>query len=87
MLEEIKDELKSFIKNQGIRIKNMPEFKKVCLLDKNDINTELVPEAYIDSRIPTAKEIEEGIEEIVREAIAFKIKFYNKLKNKNDNDN
>jgi len=53
-------------------------------LDREDKNYELVPEAYIDSKIPTHKEIEEGIEEMIRESVAFKIKFYNRL-NQNEN--
>ncbi len=39
----------------------------------------MVPEAYIDSKIPTHEEIEKGIEKMIRESIAFKIKFYNQL--------
>ena len=80
MLEEIKEELKKFIKNQNINIKNIPEFKKVCLLNKNDENCELVPEAYIDSAIPSPKELEEGIDNMIRGSVAFKIKYLKKLK-------
>jgi len=79
MLEEIKEELKSFIKNPDINVKNIPEFKKVCLLNKEDKNCELVPEYYIDSAIPSPKELEEGIVNMIREAVGFKIKYYNKL--------
>ncbi len=86
MLEEVKEELREFIKNSNAKTKNIPEFKKTCLLDKNDTNCELVPEAYLDSRIPTEDEIQKGIEEIVREAVAFKIRFHNNLK-ENDNNN
>ncbi|MCG2695461.1 SAM-dependent methyltransferase [Candidatus Parcubacteria bacterium] len=83
-LKEIKEELKSFIVNQNLKFKDVSEFKKVCKLDREDRNYELVPEAYIDSKIPTHKEIEEGIEEMIRESVAFKIKFYNQL-NQNEN--
>jgi type I restriction-modification system DNA methylase subunit len=82
-LKEIHEELKTFILNQNLRIENEPEFKKVCKLDLEDKNIELVPEAYIDSRIPNINEIEFGIEKMVRESIAFKIRFFNEL-NKND---
>lgn len=79
LLKEIKEELRGFIKDPDIEIKNTPEFKKVCLLDKDDNNSEIVAEAYIESRIPSEKEIEKGIEEMMREAVAFKIRHANKL--------
>ena len=78
-LKEIHNELKAFLGNQNLKFKNSPEFKKICKLDKEDKNIELVPEAYIDSKIPTHSEIESGIEKMIRESIAFKIKFYNQL--------
>ena len=81
-LREIKDELKTFIVNQNINFESIPEFKKITLLDKNDKTIELVPEAYLESKIPSYNEIEGGIEELIRETVAFKIKFYNQLKQK-----
>lgn len=82
LLEEIKEELKDFIKNQNVDFYSIPEFKRICLLDKRDDNTELVAEAYLESRTPNEKEIQDGVEEIIREAVAFKIKYFNKLKSK-----
>ncbi len=79
---EIKDELKEFIKNNETKVETVPEFKKAVLLDKTDKSCELVAEAYLDSKIPTDQEIQEGIEQIIREAIAFKIRFNDKLENK-----
>ena len=81
-LNEVQEELKSFLVNQNLKFKNVPEFKKICKLDKEDISIELVPEAHIDSKIPALEEIENGVEEMIREAIAFKIKYFNKLENK-----
>ncbi len=78
-IKEIKEELKAFLVNQNLKFEDIPEFKKICKLDIDDKNYELVPEAYIDSKIPTYEEIEEGVEEMIRESIAFKIKFYNQL--------
>ena len=60
---------------QGYDLKDM-------LRDVHGENPSLVPEAYIDSRIPTPKEIENGVEKMIREAIAFKIKYYTELENK-----
>jgi type I restriction-modification system DNA methylase subunit len=75
LLSEIKEELKAFVINQNINFKNVPEFKKICIVDKEDADMEYIPEAYIDSKIPTPEEIEKGVEEIIREAVAFKIKY------------
>ena len=79
MLEEIKSELNDFVKGKPPKIKNIPEFKKICLLDKNDNDCELVAEAYIESAIPSFKELQDGLDEMIREAIAFKIKYIHKL--------
>lgn len=79
MLEEVKLELKDFIKGKEPKTKNIPEFKKICVLDIEDEDCELVPEAYIESKIPTFKELQDGLDEMIREAIAFKIKYSHKL--------
>ena len=78
-IQEIMEELKAFIINQNSNFNDIPEFKKICLLDKEDVNYELVPEAYIDSKILNFDELEFGIEKVIREAVAFKIKFHNQL--------
>jgi type I restriction-modification system DNA methylase subunit len=79
-LEEIKEELKEFIINdKEPKIKNIPEFKKICLLEEEDKDCELVAEAYIDSSIPSFEELESGLDEMIRESLAFKIKYIHKL--------
>ncbi len=80
MLNEIKEELKIFIKNPKSDITSIPEFKKVCKLNPRDKDCELVPEAYLDDRIPSEEEIQEGIEQMIRESLAFKIKYHRKLR-------
>ena len=81
-LEEVVDELKAFLVNQNLNLKDVPELKRICLLDKFDTGIELVPEAYIESKIPTLNEIESGVEEMIKEALAFKIKYSDKLEGK-----
>lgn len=81
MLEEIKVELSDFIKGKNVTIQDVPEFKKLCLLDNDDSNCELVPEAYLDSITPTEDEIASGTQQLVREAVAFKIRYSDKLSN------
>lgn len=48
-LKNIKDELKAFLANQNLEIKNVPEFKQITHLDKSDEGIELVPEAYLQT--------------------------------------
>lgn len=74
MLEEIKEELKQFIKGKNQKIDCVPEFKKICLLDQEDKNTELIPESYIDSKIPSLSEIGKGVEELVKSCVCYIIK-------------
>lgn len=81
-LKEVENELKVFLVNQNLKLNDRPEFKKICTLDKDDSSVELAPETYIDSKIPELSEIENGVEEMIREAIAFKIKYYKKLEDK-----
>lgn len=89
VLSELRPELKSFLINQEMKISDVPEVKKICLLNKDDCiidkngklkgNCELVPENYIDSKIPILNELENGVEDLIREAVAFRIKYYRNL--------
>jgi len=74
MTLEIKDELKAFMLNSNLGFKNVPELKKICLLDKNDKNIELVPENYIDSKIPSIKEIEDSVGNLIKSCTCYIIK-------------
>ena len=65
----------------------MPEFKKICLLDKSDVGIELVPEAYIESKIPTLNEIESGVEEMIKKLLRLKLNTPINLRVKNSYDN
>lgn len=79
-LQEINKELRVFMSNQDTLFENIPEFKKVCVLDPNDKTLEFAPEGYIDSNTPTLNEIQRGIEDMIAEAVAFKIRYRDKLK-------
>ncbi|PQJ73611.1 HsdM family class I SAM-dependent methyltransferase [Polaribacter butkevichii] len=76
-LEQIEDKLKLFILNSNTKINNIPEFQKSEKIDFKDNLLELVPEAYLDQKIPTKEEIMIGIDELVREAAAFIIRSKN----------
>ena len=73
-INEIKEELKTFLINQNLKFQNVPEFKQICKLDKEDTNYELVPEIYIDNKIPSQEEIETGIDQMIRDSVGFLIK-------------
>lgn len=69
-----KDLLKLFILTQGQVVENIPEVQKACPIDFEDKMFELVPEAYLDMKVPTSEEIEEGINKLFRETVAFIIR-------------
>lgn len=73
-LERIRLTLKSFIIDQQIEIINVPEFQKATPIDFFDHNLELVPEAYLDDEVPSAKRIESEMENLIRESVAYLIK-------------
>lgn len=73
-LQKIQNDLKSFVMNPHIKIENIPEFQKACPIDFSDKHLELVPEAYLDSKKPDVKEVEEGMERLVRQSVAYIIK-------------
>lgn len=84
VLSELKEELKIFMINSNFKFKDVPELKKICLLDEEDKNVELVPENYIDSKIPTLEELEKGVDILIREMISFRIKYYHQLNKVNE---
>lgn len=73
-INEIKEELKAFLINQNLQFQNIPEFKQICKLDKQDTNYELVPEIYIDNKVPSQEEIETEIDQMIRDSVGFLIK-------------
>ncbi len=73
-LSEVKEDLKLFLSNNNFSVDSVPEFKKICKLNANDSNYELVPEIYIESRIPDVKEIEKELDKSVKEALTYLVK-------------
>ena len=82
-LETIKETIKNFIKDQKVKVKNIPEFQKACPIDFNDDSLELVPEVYLDGKEPTTEEIEEEMEHLMRETVSYLIR----TKEKTNEDN
>lgn len=73
-LNRIKDILKLFILNQNINIENIPEFQKASPINWDDKVLELVPEAYLDIKPPNLEETIEGMDNLVRETVAYIIR-------------
>jgi type I restriction-modification system DNA methylase subunit len=72
--ERIKDTVRSFLANPFLNIENEEMFLKACPIDFSDSLLELVPENYLDQSAPTKDEIRSGIEQVIRDSVAFLIK-------------
>ena len=72
--------VKNYLKDNSISVENIPEFYRTTLIDFNDPDLELVPEAYLDERKLSEEELNEGIEQLIRDNIAFLIKYEKQLK-------
>ena len=55
-------------------VTNIEMRQKACPIDFSDPLLELVPENYLDQSPPSMQEIQEGVEDIVRESVAFLIR-------------
>jgi len=73
-ISEIKELLKSFIKDQGVKVKNIPQFQKAAPVDFSDESFELIPELYVDDKELTQGEIEASMESLMRETASFLIR-------------
>jgi len=52
----------------------LEQFQKACPIDFTDPFLELVPENYLDQGRPTKNEIRDGIEQAIRNSVAFLIR-------------
>ncbi len=77
--------VRAFINDPSFPIQNQLAFIKTEPIDFDDPLFELVPEAYLDSFIPTASDIETSAEQLVREMAALAIRFPDLWKS-NDED-
>lgn len=66
--------VQSFLVNPNINVKNIPELQKACPIAFSDPNFEIIPEAYLNAKPPTTKELEEGMQQTIREYLAFLIR-------------
>jgi len=80
MFAEYLPVLKDFIHTGKCNKKNIPEEFCVKELDQEDLNdesglVELVPEAYLDSKIPSEDKVQMNLDRQMRELVSFMIRF------------
>ena len=73
-IEEKRELIKNFVINQSIPVENIPEIQKACPIDFTDKLLELLPEVYLDEKKPSETEVENRVEQTLREAVAFMVK-------------
>jgi type I restriction-modification system DNA methylase subunit len=73
-LDPTRDVLKAFLSNPNFPAPNIERLQKGCPIEFSDPLLELVPENYLDQPIPTYDEIKDGMEQVVRDAVAFQIR-------------
>jgi hypothetical protein len=66
--------VKAFLQNPNHFVKKQYRFQKACPIDFTDPLLELVPENYLDQKSPTDDEIQEGIKQVIMDAVSFLIK-------------
>ncbi|HLF16122.1 MAG TPA: N-6 DNA methylase [Candidatus Thermoplasmatota archaeon] len=70
----IKNLVSSFLRDESISVTGKEMFYKACPIDFADPNFELAPEYYLDQAAPTAEEIQQGVENVIRNAVAFLVR-------------
>jgi type I restriction-modification system DNA methylase subunit len=70
----VQDTVRAFIHSPSMHVDNIPEFQKKNPIDFDDPAFELMPEAYLDATMPTVTEIQQNVDDSMRELIAFFIK-------------
>lgn len=69
-MEKISPVLRSFINDPSIKVESVPSLLHACPIDLSDPITELVPEAYLGSKIPDAKTLATMLDEQIRSNIS-----------------
>jgi type I restriction-modification system DNA methylase subunit len=72
--------LKRFIANQKLVVVSVPMLQKADKIDSADKALELVPEAYLDEAEITPQMLDENIEQLIRDNIAFHIRYETKIR-------
>ncbi|MCJ7506753.1 SAM-dependent methyltransferase [Candidatus Bathyarchaeota archaeon] len=73
-LEEVRTLVQTFIFNPIVTVENVPKVQKAAKVDLSDPELELIPEAYLDDYPPTPDDIQQGVEETIRDTVAYLIR-------------
>lgn len=73
-LVRARDVVKAFLPNPQYDVPNIERLQKACPIDPLDAMYELVPENYLDQALPTPEELQDGMEQILRNSVAFMIR-------------
>jgi type I restriction-modification system DNA methylase subunit len=73
-LNRTHDVLKAFLTNPQYAVTNVEREQKACPIDPLDTMYELVPENYLDQPLPSREELQDGMEQILRNSVAFMIR-------------
>jgi type I restriction enzyme M protein len=76
--DDIKDvlpALRNFVAHPAGTTVNTPMLCKTAPIDFNDPLLELVPEAYLDSEVPSQADLQRAVDEMARETAAFLVRF------------
>ena len=63
-----------FIRDPFVKVHDQEMFYKACPIDHGDPNFELVPEYYLDQAAPDIREVQDGVEQVIRNAAAFLVR-------------
>ena len=75
-LDALLPNLRAFVASPGALSVNEPEFCKTAPIDFMDPLLELIPEAYVEGRAPSAAELRKAVDEIARETVSYLVKFH-----------
>ena len=73
-LPELLPPLQAFLASQSTA-GSVPRFYKTAPIDFADPLLELIPEAYIDSKPPTAEELREAVDDLARQTVSYLVRF------------
>lgn len=74
LLEDCIPTLRAFLNNPEMPVDSVPEYMVAKEIDLEDDMLELVPEAYLDQSPPSAEDILEGIDYVLKDCAAFLVR-------------
>jgi type I restriction-modification system DNA methylase subunit len=70
----VRSTVKAFLADPSLEVPNIEQFQKAAPIDLSDTLLELVPENYLDQALPSEEDIREGIEQVIRDSVAYLIR-------------